>query len=75
MMFFEIFEDLKFLKIFDPQSKNFKISPLAVEISTDPKILGMMNLGPKDSSNLRARLFSSLYHDIMNFMSIFARNF
>ena len=24
MMFFEIFEDLKFLKIFDPQLQNFK---------------------------------------------------
>ena len=67
MMFFEIFEDLKFLKIFDPQSQNFKKSPLVVEISADPKIWGIMTLGPKESSDMNARLFSSLFHDIMNF--------
>ena len=57
MMFFEIFENLKFLKIFDPQFQNFKMSPLAVEISADPQIYAIMNLGPKDSSDMRARLF------------------
>ena len=68
MMFFEIFEDLKFLKIFDPQSQNFKNSPLVVDISADPKSWGIMTLGPKESSDMNARLFSSLFHDIMNFM-------
>ena len=68
MMFFEIFEDLKFLKIFDPQLQNFKKGPLAVEISADPKIWGIMNLGPKKSSDMLALLFSSLFHAIMNFM-------
>ena len=57
MMFLEIFEDLKFLKIFDPQFQNFKISPLAVEISADPKIWGIMNLGPTESSDMSARSF------------------
>ena len=57
MIFFEIFEDLKFLKFFDPQSQNFKMSPLTVEISADPQIWGIMNLGPKESSDMRARLF------------------
>ena len=33
MMFFEIFEDLRFLKIFDPQIQIFKKSPKAAEIS------------------------------------------
>ena len=68
MMFFEIFEDLKFLKIFDPQFQNFKISPLAVEISADPKIWGIMNLGPKESFDICALIFLSLFLDIMNFM-------
>ena len=40
MMFFEIFEDLEFLKIFDPQPQNFKNGTLAVEISADPKFGG-----------------------------------
>ena len=57
MMFFEIFEDLKFLKIFDPQPQNFKKSPLAVEISADPKISGVVTLGPKKSSETRGRIF------------------
>ena len=68
MMFFEIFEDLKFLKIFDPQSQNFKNVALVVEISADPKIEGIMTLGPKESSDMHAPLLSSLFHDIMNFM-------
>ena len=68
MMFFEIFEDLKFLKIFEPQSQNFKNVAPAVEISADPKIEEIMNLGPKESSDMRATIFSSLFHDIMNFM-------
>ena len=68
MIFFQIFEDLKFLKIFDPQPQNFKKGPLAVEISADPKMGGIMNLGPKESSNMLAPLFSSLFHAIMNFM-------
>ena len=43
MMFFEIFEDLKFLKIFDPQLPNFKNTLLTAEISANPKILGIMD--------------------------------
>ena len=68
MMFFEIFENLKFLKIFDPQFQNFKNLAPAVEISADPKIEEIMTLGPKESSDMRATIFSSLFHDIMNFM-------
>ena len=68
MMFFEIFENLKFLKIFDPHFQNFKNLAPAVEISTDPKIEEIMTLGPKESSDMRATIFSSLFHDIMNFM-------
>ena len=67
MMFFEIFEDLKFLKIFDPQHQNFKKWPLVVEISSDPKIWGIMTLGPRESSDMNAPLFRPLFHDIMNF--------
>ena len=33
MMFFEIFENFRFLKIFDPQIKKFKNTPRVVEIS------------------------------------------
>ena len=68
MMFFEIFEDLKFLKIFDPQSQNFKKSPLVVEISADPKIWGIINLDSKHSSDMRVHIFLSLFYDILNFM-------
>ena len=57
MMFFEIFEDLKFLKIFDPQPQNFKYGALAVEISADPQIWGIINLDPKKSSDMRAPFF------------------
>ena len=67
MMFFEIFEDLKFLKIFDPQMKIFKNTLRAVEISVDLKIFGIVTLGPKESSDMNAPLFTSLFHDIMNF--------
>ena len=75
MMFFDNFEDLKFLKIFDPQLQNFKNGALTVEISADPTILGIINLGPKKSSNMRAPFFLSLFYDILNFLSIFIRNF
>ena len=68
MMFFEIFENLKFLKIFYPQFQNFKNVAPVVEISADPKIEEIMNLGLKESSDMRATIFSSLFHDIMNFM-------
>ena len=37
MMFFEIFEDLRFLKIFDPQIQKFKNRPRTVEISAHLK--------------------------------------
>ena len=57
MMFFEIFEDLKFLKIFDPQPQNFKYGALAVEISADLQIWGIINLDPKKSSDMRAPFF------------------
>ena len=60
MMFFDNFEDLKFLKIFDPQPQNFKNGALTVEISADPQIWGIINLGPKKSSNMRASFF--FYH-------------
>ena len=75
MMFFEIFEDLKFLKIFDPQTPNFKNMLLAVEISADPQILGIINLDPRESPDMRVRIFLSLFYDILNFISIFAGNF
>ena len=57
MMFFDNFEDLKFLKIFDPQLQNFKNGALTVEISADPQILGIINLDPKKSSDMRAPFF------------------
>ena len=75
MMFFEIFEDLKFLKIFDPQPQIFKNTLLAAEISADPKILGVTTLGPRKSPDMHVRIFSSLFCDILNFMSIFTRKF
>ena len=56
-MFFEIFEDLKFLKIFDPQPQNFKNRPWSVEISADPQIWGVVTLGPRKSSKMRGRIF------------------
>ena len=56
-MFFEIFEDLKFLKIFDPQPQNFKYGALAVEISAFPQIWGIINLDPKKSSDMRSPFF------------------
>ena len=59
MMFFEIFEDLRFLKIFDPQIQIFKNIAGSPEISADPKILGIINLDPKKSSDMRAPFF---YH-------------
>ena len=68
MMFLVIFENLKFLNIFDPQFQIFKNRPLAVEISADPKIWGIMNLGPKESSGMLVSVFSSLFHDIINLM-------
>ena len=68
MMFFENFEELKFLKIFDPQPQNFKNWPLAVEISADPKSWRIMTSGPKKSSDMNAPLFTPLFYDIMNFM-------
>ena len=37
MMFFEIFEDLRFLKIFDPEDQIFKNRPRIVEISAHLK--------------------------------------
>ena len=37
MMFFEIFENFRFLKIFDPQIKKFKNTPMVVEISAHVK--------------------------------------
>ena len=59
MMFFEIFENLKFLKFFDPQPQNFKNSPLVVEISADPQIWGVpvVTLGPRKPSETRGRIF------------------
>ena len=64
MMFFEIFENLKFLKIFDPQMKIFKNTLRAVEISADLKIFGIVNLGPKVSPDMRVRIFLYLFGDI-----------
>ena len=54
MMFFDNFEDLKF---FDPQLQNFKNGARTVEISADPQILGIINLDPKKSSDMRAPFF------------------
>ena len=61
MMFFEIFEDLKFLKFFEPQMKIFKNTLRAVEISADLKIFGIVNLGPKVSPDMRVRIFLYLF--------------
>ena len=64
-----------FLKFFDPQLQNFKNTLLAVEISADPKILGITTLDPRESSDMRVRIFWPLFYDILNFKSIFAGNF
>ena len=64
-----------FEKILTHNSKISNMALMTVEISADPKILGIINLGPKKSSNMRAPFFLSLFYDILNFMSIFNRYF
>ena len=66
-MFFEIFEDLKFLKIFDPQFQNFKNLAPAVEISADPKILVVTKKNTIKFSQMRVRIFFATFVDIFNF--------
>ena len=64
-----------FEKILTHNSKISNMALMTVEISADPKILGIINLGPKKSSDMRAPFFLSLSYDILNFLSIFIRNF
>ena len=64
-----------FEKILTHNSKISNMALMTVEISADPKILGIINLGPKKSSNMCAPFFLSLFYDILNFLSIFIRNF
>ena len=64
MLILSIFEKKNFLKFFDPQLKIFKNTLRAVEISDDPKIFGIVNLGPKVSPNMRVRIFLYLVYDI-----------
>ena len=52
MMFFEIFENFRFLKIFDPTSQIFKNTPRTAEISADLK-------NHKNSKNKCKRCFSN----------------
>ena len=44
-----------FLKIFDPQLQIFKNTPMAAEISDDPKFWLTKTLGPKKSPSIDAR--------------------
>ena len=64
-----------FEKILTHNSKISNMALMTVEISAYLKNLGIINLDPKKSSDMRAPFFLSLFYDILNFMSIFIRNF
>ena len=51
------FKKSKFSKKNFPQPKKSKNTPKDAEISADPKILGIMNLDPKEFSDMRVRIF------------------
>ena len=74
-MIFELFEDIRFLKKFWPTTQIFKNTPRPVEISADPKISGVVTLGPKKSSETRGRIFWPILASKQSQMQNFTRFF
>ena len=64
MLILSIFEKNFFLKFFDPKLNFLKNTLRAVEISTNLKIFGIVNLGPKVSPDMRVRIFLYLFYHI-----------
>ena len=75
MMILSISEKKKNLKFFDPQMKIFKNKLRAVEISADLKIFRIVNLGPKESPDMRVLVFLYLFFDILTLEWNFYSNF
>ena len=74
-MFFEIFEDLRFLKIFRPKSQKSKNIPRGVECSAEPKILEIAKLGLRECFSTPGYRFRPLFHFLRNFEKKNSKNF